>query len=386
MRTIEQINGIDKEVSSDFPDGAIVNQDDTRDGTPVVREIYNDILANVYKLLDLAGIEPTGLEDSASKGYQIIDALKLLSNDLNDSEQVLSLTGSVWSIPLKLSILPDKYFVFVRATEDYVSGSSYTFKGSEVTTYPFTSTGFKSGDLLLVIIDQAGVRAYSIAGATSSSANEIFTVMGTPVAFNDTAKVWYQEAGVLMSDVPSSDDLEARIRVDVSDGTVLVIDMFVLNGFVLCFCIIPASNTYFFRQFDLQDLSSSDPVTISGTAFSNASDFFPYVYAEQGAVYVTNNMNTSANDYSIAKLTYNPGAATLTLYSVFAIDNTFVKTTNAAIKGTLLYTMISGALNSFNLSSGSKVSLGSYSGVAGQIFGFNGFVYFTSGEVAKKWF
>jgi hypothetical protein len=48
--------------------------------------------------------------------------------------------------------------------------------------------------------------------------------------------------------------------------------------------------------------------------------------------------------------------------------------------------MISGLLESYNLSSGAKVSLGIYSGVAGQIFGFNNQVYFNAGEVCKKWF
>jgi len=111
-----------------------------------------------------------------------------------------------------------------------------------------------------------------------------------------------------------------------------------------------------------------------------------YVYADSGIIYVTNGMNSTANDYNIAKLTYNGGASTLTFVSTTNIDNTFAKTTNAVIKSGLLYTMISGALNSFNLTSGAKISLGTYSGVAGQLFSFNGQVYFSSGQVGRKWF
>jgi hypothetical protein len=128
------------------------------------------------------------------------------------------------------------------------------------------------------------------------------------------------------------------------------------------------------------------PVAITGTSFSNASDFMPYVFSDGLNIYVTNNMNSTANNYSIAKLSYNSGTATLASVGVFSLDNTFVKTSNATIKNGLLYTMISGVLNSFNLTSGAKIALGNYSGVAGQLFSFNGQIYFNSGEVAKKWF
>jgi len=384
MKIIEQLS-IPKQVDSDFPFGAIINETDTEDGTPVVREVYNDHLVNNYKLLEEVGITPSGAEDNETNGYQILEALKKLPNVLNDIEQILSLSTTIWSIPLNIDLLPNKYVFVARASEDYVAGTTYSFKGSTATEYPFTSSGFKASDELLIVIDQSTVRAYSLS-ALSNAPTEVFAVMGTPVAFNDTNKMWYQESGQLLSDVPSVDYLESIIRVDVSDGTVLLNDIFVLNGYVLCFCIVPASNTYFFRQFILTDLSASTAITLSGASFSNASDFMPYVYAEQGVIYITNDMNSSADDFSISKLNYNPGAGTLTFVSTTDMDNSFVKTSNAVIKLGLLYTMISGVLESYSLTSGVKLSLGSYSGVAGQIFSFNGQVYFNSGEVCRKWF
>lgn len=383
MRTIQQL-GIPKEVSADFPYGAIINETDTVDGTPVVREIYNDILVNNYKLLELAGITPTGNEDSESNNYQIVEALQKLTNKLNDIEQVLTLTLLDWKVPFALEFLPNKYFFVARASADYVAGSVYTFSGSGAAEYSFTSSGFKASDELLVIIDTGGVRAYSLSALGSTSATEAFSVMGTPVAFNNTNKMWYQEAGQLMSDVPSVADLQSVIRVDMSDGTVLVNDIFIHGAYVLCFCITPGTNTYFFRQFAISDFSGSGAVI--GASFSSSSDYSPYVYLESGFVYVTNGLNSTANDYTISKLSYAPNTNSMSLVSTTNIDNTFVKTTNAVIKSGLLYTMISGALNSFNLTSGAKISLGNYSGIAGQIFGFNGQVYFSSGECAKKWF
>jgi len=384
MRTIKQL-AIPQNSDAKFPFSTIQNETDVLDGTPVVEEIYGDVLTNLYKLLQVVGLTATGTQDSDITQYQLLEALKKLPNVLNDVEQVLTLTATTWSIPLDLDYLPNKYVFVARASEVYVAGITYAFKGSSATEYPFTSYGFKSGDELLVVIDSSTVRAYSLS-ALGVSAPEIFAVMGTPLAFNDSNKIWYQESGQLISDVPSVDYLEAIIRVDLSDGTVLLNDILVLNGYVLCFCIIPATNVYFFRQFVLTDLSASTAVTLVGASFSSASDFMPYVYAEQGIVYITNDMNSTADDFSISKLNYAPVAGTLTFVSTTDMDVSFVKTSNSVIKTGLLYTMISGALNSFNLTSGVKIALGNYSGVAGQVFGFNGQVYFSSGEVAKRWF
>ena len=384
MRTIKQL-AIPQNTDAKFPFSTIQNETDVLDGTPVVEEIYGDVLTNIYKLLQVVGLTATGTQDSDTSQYQILEALKKLPNSLNDIEQVLSLTATTWSIPLNLDYLPNKYFFIARASENYVAGTSYTFKGSTATEYPFTSTGFKASDELLIIIDSSNVRAYSLSILSDAPA-EVFSVMGTPIAFNDSNKMWYQESGQLLSDVPSVDYLESIIRVDLADGTIILNDIFVLNGYVLCYCLIPATNVYFFRQFILTDLSVSIAVSLVGASFSSASDFVPYAYAQQGFVYVTNDMNSSTDDFSISKFTYAPAGGTLTFVSTTDMDGDFVKTTNAVIKSGLLYTMISGELNSFNLTSGVKASLGLYSGVAGQIFGFNGQVYFNSGEVCKKWF
>lgn len=383
MRTIKNL-AIPQNNDAKFPFSTIQNETDTLDGTPVVEEIYGDILTNLYKILQTSGVTPTGTQDNDNTQYQLVEAIRKLPNLLNDIEQVLTLTGTVWSIPLNIDFLPNKYVFVARATENYVAGLSYTFKGSTATNYGFTSAGFKSGDEILVVIDSSNVRAYSLS-QLSQSANEVFTVMGMPVAYNDTDKMWYQESGKLLSDVPSVNELESIIRVNVSNGTVLLNDMIVMNGHVLCFCLIPSTNNYFFRQFSLEDLTVSQSVTISDS-FDNAADFSPYIYADSGFIYLTNERNsTSAND-NVSKFSYNESLSTLTFISTTDLANSFVKTTNAVIKSGLLYTMVSGVLNSFNLTTGAKITLGNYSGVAGQLFKFNGQVYFSSGEIAKKWF
>lgn len=384
MRTIKDL-AVPQNTDPKFPFGSIKNETDTEDGTPVVEEIYGDIITNAYKLLQSVGIVPTETQDSDTSQYQILEALKLLPNSLNDIEQVLSLNATTWSVSFNLDYLPNKYFFVARASEDYVAGTSYKFKGTTDTEYNFSSSGFKASDEILVIIDASGVRAYSLSflGNTSS---EVFTVMGTPVAFNDTNKVYYQEGGQLISDAPSVSQLENIIRVDLSDGTILLNDMLVMNGYVLCFCYNQTSSTYLFRQFNLNNLSVSLVVNLVGATLVNATDFMPYVFAKQGEVYLTNGANSSANDYLLSKFNYTPASGNLTFVSTTTLDASFVKTSNAAIKNGLLYTMVLGILESYNLSSGVKASLGSYSGIAGQLFGFNSEVYYGNGDVAKKWF
>lgn len=383
MRTIKNLV-VPQNDDAKFPFSTIQNETATDEGTPIIEEIFGDVLTNNYKLLQEVGIAPTGTQDSDETQYQILEALKKLPNVLNDVEQILILNGSVWGVPFNLDYLPNKYIFIGRASEDYVKGATYTFKGSSDTAYGFISTGFKSGDDLLVVIDTSFVRAYSLTANTAIT--EVFAVMGTPVAFNDTNKMWYQDGGQLLSDVPSVNNLESVIRVNMSDSTIILNDMFVIGGHVLCFCLNPSTNNYFFRHFSLTNLTASTAVTLSGAAFSNASDFMPYAYAAAGVIYISNGMNTNTDDFDFTKLNYNGTAGTLTFVSSSDVHSSFVNTTNAVIKAGLLYTMVSGVLKSFNLTSGAVVALGSYSGVAGQIIGFNGFVYFNSGEVCRKWF
>jgi hypothetical protein len=383
MRTIKNL-AVPQNSDPKFPFSTIQNEDDTLDGTPVVEEIYGDILTNNYKLLQTVGLTPTGTQDNDDTQYQILEALQILPNKLNDLEQILSLTGSVWSIPLNVDILPNKYFLIARASESYSNGGIYTFEGTGTVSYPFSSNGFNASDELLIILDQSGVRAYPLTFLLSAS-EQVSTVMGLPLSFNDSNKMYYQSDGNLISDLPSINYLEQIIRVDVSNGTVLVNDMFISNGYVICFCFIPATNNYFFRQFDLVDMSESFAVALSGTSFSSASNFLPYVFAKQGALYVTNGMNSTANDYTITKLLYNATSATLTFVSTVNINNTFVKTSNAVVKNEILYTLITGVLSSYNLADGTKTVLGDYGSINGNLFGFNGNIYFGSGEIAKIW-
>jgi hypothetical protein len=164
MKILANQPSLVKRTDANLPFGSTIQDEtETQSGTPIVADLMQDIFSNLYRLLEITGTTPTDDFDSDLTEYQIIDALKKLPNDLNDSEKVLTLSGTVWSVPLKLSLLPNEYFFFARATDDYVAGTTYTFKGTEVASYSFTSDPFITGTQLLIVIDTGGVRAYPIA-------------------------------------------------------------------------------------------------------------------------------------------------------------------------------------------------------------------------------
>lgn len=386
MRVIGNLP-IDKDSAVKYPFGATVkNETDTENGTPVVREIYSDILMNLYRLLEVTKITPTDAEDSKETQFQIVQALQRLTNVQNDIEQVLSKSGNIWSVPLNLAILPNKYVLFARASENYESGVLYLFKGNgtgaDDLSYSFTSDGFISGDELMIVIDTSGVRAYNIS-KLNIAPETVFPVLGNPVSFNSLSEMRYEDNGSLLSDLPSTDYLEGVIRVDVSDATVLVTDILIIKGRAVCLCYSVSGNTYFLRQFTLSDLSESDAVTATGI-FGTGTDRSPYIYTDGTYIYLTNDANNSANDYAIRKLDYNASTPAVTTISTVNIDNSFVKTSNAVVKGDFLYTLTGGVLESFNLTTGAKLTLGQYNAV-GRLFQLGGEIYFGVGEVAQRW-
>lgn len=376
---------VPKDNNAKYPFGsAIKNETETEQGTPVVRELYNDQLMNFYKILELVGITPTGTEDNNDTQYQLIEALKKLPNSLNDTEQVLTLTGTVWSIPFNLAYLPNKYFLIARASDNYSDTVTTTFKGSGVLELPFTSVGgFSSGDELLIIIDTTQVRAYSLSKLIETP-NEIFT-SGTPLAFSDLNTLYYKEDGYLITDLPSSTDIQNAIRVFASNATINLNDVFIHNELLVCFCFNTSNNAYYLYDIDINNFSN---ITANAIFPNDAdTDFNAYAYLDaSGNLFLTNlgNGNDGFNDYEINKYTRN-GSGIFQFVSTVSLDVSFEKTTNAVIKSNYLFTFVGGYLNKFNLSTGVKTEVMYIPSVNGQLFHLGGQVYFTTGEVAKKW-
>jgi len=389
MRTVAMLGaGIPKEVSAAHPDGAVINETTPDTGTPVVREIYQDVLSNVYAILRTVGIEPNAIEDSELTSYQLLEALQKLANTYNDVEQPLSAAGTVFSVPIEIASRPNKYFLIARALTGYNPDTVYTFKGVGPLTYNFTSpTGFKATDEVLLILDQTGVRAYSWTSAASgNTASEIFPVLGTPLAFNNSGKLWYQSEGVLFADTPEQYDLQGLIRSAESDASVLVYEMLAVGSYIVCLTLRPATGLYRFYRFDASNLGNA-PVLIAaaGLPASGATDRQPYAYTDGSTLYLTNNAGNAAGQNVIAKYAMDLPGAVFAPASTVTLDGAFRKTTNAVINNSKLYAFISGTIEQYDLNTGAFVSGITIPGNIGNIVIFKTDVYFCGSDVAKKW-
>lgn len=385
MRTIKNLE-VPQNSNAKFPFSTIQNETDTQDGTPVVEEIYGDIITNIYKLLQQVGITPTETQDSDTSQYQILQALQQLPNSLNDIERVLSLSGTTWNVDLDLQYLPNKYFFVARASDNYVSGISYSFEGSDENALDFVSGGFKASDELLVIIDQDTVRAYSLS-AFYGAKEEVFSVLGQPLSYNDSDKMYYFEDGKLFSDTPSINDLQTTIQNFYEDSEIIICDVAIISGYVLCLCLKPSTINYFFVQFALNDLVTVQEVDVIGGTFNDTINYAPYIFVDKNNnVYLSNELNSKAEDYKIVVLSYTPNTLELRQTTTFSLENNFTKTTNAVIKDDYLYTLISGNLKKYSLLDASVEDLGIYPNALGRLINFNGSIYLLNGEVAKKWF
>lgn len=85
MRNKENLPNVDQP-STAFPMGRIRNDDGSGNGTPVVEQLYGDIVETVTSFMEEAKIVPNGLPDSAENGYQIAEAFKEVAGKFNQTQ------------------------------------------------------------------------------------------------------------------------------------------------------------------------------------------------------------------------------------------------------------------------------------------------------------
>lgn len=371
---------VDKDSSVNYPFGAnIQNETDTINGTPVIREIYGDVLMNLYRILELTNVTPNGIEDDKTTQFQLVEALKKLPNSLNDIEQVLTLSGTVWSVPFDLSILPNKYFFIARASDDYISGA--TFKGTGVTEYNFTSSGFNASDEILVIIDSSNVRAYSLS-KLSETPEYLPTIIPTPLRFNSTNELYYFDSGKLYKNLRVW-DLQNSIRVFKSDGKLVIQNAFLMQGHIVCVVKNPSTVNYEFYAFKLLDLNTV--IALSTDIVQTPSvDYKPEFYSNDNYIYATNLCNRKSDDNEFTELSFDTDFYTLNKSTNLSFDATFVKDSNGTIYNDDLYTLISGELNKFDVNTGLKTALGNFPAISGYLFTLNKTLYLNQTNIAHK--
>lgn len=237
MRTIKQLNVPKEQDLNKFPDSTILNETDTIDGTPVVREIYGDLLTNWYAYLRDRGIIANGLEDNEINGYQLIEALKLNVNTLNDIRQTLRVVdSSTFELDIDFKLLTTDYPIFVRSTE------TINIEGNTNVYYLQDSKGVKkiinftqsvnSGDELLFIIsnDVKAINLIQNGSSTKNNETEI-NIQGVPLSYSTSKLSDYLDGNTLIYNDGTSIDLNTYLQAGfVVKDVVLINDAYIIFG------------------------------------------------------------------------------------------------------------------------------------------------------------
>jgi len=392
MRTLKQIGVPHDENTAKFPQGTIQNETDTQDGTPVVREVYGDILTNIYKILERTGLAPTGSEDAEDTQYQIVQALDLWANNANDILQLLTVTsGNVWQVNLPFEILPDKYVFIAMAGDDFsepttVALGQATIQGlavSPVYDY-FPDSDYKAGDFVLVIVNRSGVVAVNLSSGVSGDGNSLFVGMGSPLSYGENSDTQYETDGILVSNKPSSIDIQAAIGLFATEPDALILDMIHTSNKIICYVRLPIANEV--RLYEYNDVGTVSLIIISGftrTELSAVNE--PYMYCDGLKFYFTNNFGEVATNEHIAEFLYDIDTKTMTFVSENTLSNNFSKTTNVVIKDGFLYTFISSGLRKYNLLNTDELLLYVIPNLEGQIFKQKGKIMFSREESSVEW-
>ena len=374
MRVLKQLGVPQDTDTAKFPDGQIQNEDEStgKEGTPVVREIYGDPLANIYAIMRYAGITANGTEDNEDNGYQFLDALKQFSNITNDVEQIITVGSSNVSIQLDLAVLPNKFVFIGKLSDTLISGVNYTLNNTLNLTVSKTITASSN---VICILDTSGVRVIDLSGL-DGSVTSLHTPFGAPLSYNDTSTIYYLANGVLMNDTPIAYNIQNYIRSSSGEFTSIVTDAIIFNGKLIVTYIYGALfDNGAVATFDLTNLTSVESISVRSVGVDQ------YMYCDGSYVYFTNYLG--GNNYTIEKNTFSGTA--FNLVSFFDVDSNFVKTTNVFISNSNIYTFTNGNLYAYPLSGGNSSLIGYYPTTNGVVFSHNGSIYYSNGNFASKW-
>lgn len=190
MIPLQSNPNVDNSDLANYPDGRIKDNTGSGNGTPVNRNVYGDLHANISKLMRLYGIVPSGLPDNETNGYDIIDSLVALASK-NDYIYPLTTNGTdTLSIDIKLHLMNENEFLVCLASADKTTET--LIKGSAATTFAVAYSGnFKANEYVRVIKTGAGVSIIRIADWNSLSA------MATDLGFLKKASQAQENAGTV---------------------------------------------------------------------------------------------------------------------------------------------------------------------------------------------
>jgi hypothetical protein len=390
MRVLKNLGIVHNQDYSLFPDGGIQNETTTKEGTPVIEEVYGDLLMNVYKYLRDRKIVVNDTQDNETNGYQLIQALKRNVNELNDVERTLQRVFiDTWSLGINFDLLPSKYFIFARASEDLVAAENVIYGTDSGDTIPFSSpTGFKASDEVLIILDKDnGARAYSLSGINGASVSVLENIMGTPLAFykGSSNLRFYYDSGVIYNENFQSYNVLQALKTLLVKEEVEIYEVFLIDEKFVIVSFEYDLNRYqvFYSEQDTPD--NLTVFTLEGFSFENEDDldYEMHTFYGEGKIYFSNGANTESNNNKFVACQINFTEEKIEFVSSSEIDEEYQKTTNSFVNQKGIYTLINGKLEYCNWSGTQYYEIGDFPIVNAVLFNENDSPYITTGEVKK---
>ena len=383
MRTIRDLPIVQDGNNTLFPDGQIKNETATDPGTPVVREIYGDVITNIYKIIRDAGVDFTETEDSESTQYQLLDALKVFTNELNDTMQVLTVNGLKVSINVSLDNLPNNYFFICQVSDSLSSGVTYELEGSGDNTYNFSvqSNINSSSQVLLIVNKFSNVRLIDLSKETVQ--NTISLPYSGLLSYNSTEISYYLSDGFILTNGPKAANVQQAIRVDEGDNDILIYDAVIHKGVLICLAKTDAATVYDIYVFNLTNLETV--VNKFTVTQQTSTDHVPYLFADNSFVYLSNLGNNSSDDFKMRAYSFDSETFEFTQSSDITLNSDFQKSTNYFIKDSKFFTFINGNLYSYPFTGETRNFEKFLNNTNGQVFTQDSKIYFKSGFIGNLW-
>ena len=383
MRTIRDLPIVQDGNNTLFPDGQIKNETATQDGTPVVREIYGDVITNIYKIIRDAGVDFTETEDSESTQYQLLDALKVFTNELNDTMQVLTVNGLKVSINVSLDNLPNNYFFICQVSDSLSSGVTYELEGSGDNTYNFSvqSNINSSSQVLLIVNKFSNVRLIDLSKETVQ--NTISLPYSGLLSYNSSNTSYYLSDGFILNNGPEATNVQQVIRVDQGDNDILIYDAVIHKGALICLAKTDAATVYDIYVFNLTNLETV--VNKFTVTQQTSTDHVPYLFADNSFVYLSNLGNNSSDDFKMRAYSFDSETFEFTQSSDITLNSDFQKSTNYFIKDSKFFTFINGNLYSYPFTGETRNFEKFLNNTNGQVFTQDSKIYFKSGFIGNLW-
>lgn len=139
--------------STDYPMGQIRNNNGTGNGTPIIEELYGDLLETITYFMQQAGIIPNNLPDNATNGYQIAEAIKQVAVKNNFFYSITQISSNPRSMLINSSE-PNLERMQVGEVVEFQIGTNFNlYVDSGVTvsqggnTYSVTSPGIPASQV-----------------------------------------------------------------------------------------------------------------------------------------------------------------------------------------------------------------------------------------------